>query len=76
MRGLFYRFAWGRPLVKLPKVGLALEVENSFVLLVVQISFVLSMLIDDTSLVNIQKTCCHIEQLMQWLDLMLKGLAM
>jgi hypothetical protein len=76
MRGLFYRFAWGHPLVKLPKVGLALEVENSFVLLVVQNSFVLSMLIHDASLVNIQKTCCHTEQLMQWLDIMLKGLAM
>jgi hypothetical protein len=52
--------------MKLPKVGLTLQVENPFVL---------SMWVHATSFINIQKTCCHTKQLVQWLDLMLKGLA-
>jgi hypothetical protein len=42
---------------------------------VVQNSFVLSMLVHDVSFVNVQKSCCHTEQLVQWPDLILKGLA-
>jgi hypothetical protein len=72
---LSYQSAWGRPLVRLPKVGLALQMENSFMLLVVQNSFVLLMWVHGAFIINVQKTCCHIEQLVQWLDLMLKGLA-
>jgi len=49
-------------------------VENSFVLLVVQSSFVLSMMVHATSFIDVQKACCHNKQLVQWLDLMLKGL--
>jgi hypothetical protein len=51
-----------------------LQVENSFVLLVVQIFFVLSMLVHDASFINVKKTCCHTKQLMQWFNLMLRGL--
>jgi hypothetical protein len=36
---------------------------------------VLLMLVHNVYLVNVQKTYCHTKQLMQWLDLMLKGLA-
>jgi len=36
---------------------MTLQVENSFVLLVVQIFFVLSMLVHDASLINVKKTC-------------------
>jgi hypothetical protein len=62
---LYYQSTWGSLLAKLPKVGLTLEGKNSFVL---------SMFIRDAFLVDIQKTCCHTEQLVQWLDLMLKGM--
>jgi hypothetical protein len=40
-----------------------MQVENSFMLLVVQNSFVLSMRIHGAFLINIQKTCFHNEQL-------------
>jgi len=33
------------------------------------------MLVHYTSLKNVQRACCHTKQLVQWLDLMLKGLA-
>jgi hypothetical protein len=49
------------------KVGLALQVENPFVLLVVQNSFVLLVLVHETFLVNVQRTYCHNKQLMQHL---------
>jgi hypothetical protein len=48
--------------------------ENSFVLPMVQNSFVLSMWVHGPSLVDVQRTCCHIEQLVQWPNLMLNGL--
>ncbi len=60
--------------MRLPKVGLTLQVGNSFVLLVVQIFFVLSTWVHGASFVDIQITH-HTKQLVQWLDLMLKGLA-
>ncbi len=70
---LFYQFAWGHLLAKLLKARLTLQVKNSFVLLVVQNSFVLSMWVHGTFLINIQRTYCHTEYLTQWLELMLKG---
>ncbi len=72
---LSYQFAWNLFLARLPKVGLTLQVENSFVLSMVQNSFVLLMWVYSPFLVDIQITYCHIEQLVQWPDLMLKGLA-
>ncbi len=71
---MYDQFAWGHLLVRLPKARLALQVENSFVLLMVQNSFVLSTWISSASLVDIQKAYCHTKQLMQWSDLMLKSL--
>jgi hypothetical protein len=46
-----------------------------FCVAMVQNSFVLSMLVHDVSFVTVQKSCCHTEQLVQWFDLILKGLA-
>jgi hypothetical protein len=46
------------------KARLALQVENSFVLLMVQNTFVLSTWIHGTFLVDIQKAYCHTKQLM------------
>jgi hypothetical protein len=73
---LSYQFAWGCPLATLPNVGLALQMKNSFMFLVVQNSFVLSTWILGASLTNVQKTYCHIKQLVEWPNLMLKGLEM
>ncbi len=70
-----YQYAWGRLLARLLKVRLALQVKNSFVLQVVQNSFVLLTWVHGASLVNIQRTCYHTKQFVQWFDLMLKGLA-
>jgi hypothetical protein len=50
-------------------------VKNSFVLQVVQNSFVVSMWVHGISLVDSQRTCYHTKQFVQWFDLMLKGLA-
>jgi hypothetical protein len=61
--------------VRLPKAWLTLHVENPFVLLMVQNSFVLSMWVHSTFFVNFRKVCCHTKQLAQWPNLMLKGLA-
>jgi len=61
--------------VRLSKVELALQVENSFVLLIVQKKFVSSMWVHDASFINVRRTYYHTEQLMQWPDLMLKVLA-
>jgi hypothetical protein len=63
---LFYQFAWGYPLVRLPKAKSTLWVKNSFAL---------SVLIHDVPFVDVCKVCYHIEQLVQWVNLMLKGLA-
>jgi hypothetical protein len=41
----------------------------------VQNSFVLLMLVHDTFFINVQRDYCHTKQLVQWFDLMLKGLA-
>jgi hypothetical protein len=68
-------FFFGCPLVRLLRVVLALQVQSSFVLMVVHNSFVLLMLVHNTSFVDVQKACCHTEQLVQWPNLMLKGLA-
>jgi hypothetical protein len=67
-------FFFGCPWVRLLSAMLALQVESSFVLMVVQNSFVLLMLVHNTSFVDVQKACCHTGQLMQWPNLMLKGL--
>jgi hypothetical protein len=56
---LSYQFAWGRPLARLLKARLAFPMENSFMLSVLQNSFVLSMWVHGDSLVDIQKTYCH-----------------
>jgi len=72
---LFYQFAWGCLLARLLKARLTLHVKNSFVLLVVQFFFLLLMWVHGAFFVNVQRTCCHMEQLVQGLDLMLKGLA-
>jgi hypothetical protein len=70
------QFAWGgHPLARLLKIGLALQVENSFVLLVVQSSLVLLMVVYDVFFIDIQRAYCHTKKLVQWLELMLKGLA-
>ncbi len=61
--------------MRLPKARLTLHVENSFVLLMVQNSSVLSMWVHGTFFVNFRKVCYHSEQLAQWPNLMLKGLA-
>jgi hypothetical protein len=58
---LSYQFAWGFILAKLSKAKLALQMENSFVLSIVQNFFVLLMWVHGAFLVDIQKTCCHIE---------------
>jgi len=63
---LFYQFAQGHLLVRLLKAKLALHVGNSFVL---------SIWVHGAFLVDVLRTCYHIEQLMQWPNLMLKGLA-
>ncbi len=63
---LFYQFAWGCLLVRLLKAGLTLHVQNFFLLL---------MWVHGAFFVNVQRACCHMEQLVQGLDLMLKGLA-
>ncbi len=70
-----YQFKWGHPLVKLSKVGLALQVKNSFVLSMVENSFVLLMWVPGAFLVNVQKVYCRTKQLVQWPNLMLKGVA-
>jgi hypothetical protein len=49
------------------KVGLVLQVENPFVLSMVQNSFVLLVLVHEAFLVNVQRTNCHSKQLMQGL---------
>jgi hypothetical protein len=49
------------------KVGLVLQVENPFVLSMVQNSFVLLVLVHEAFLVNVQRTNCHNKQLMQGL---------
>jgi hypothetical protein len=48
-------------LATLPKGGLALQVENSFVLSVVQNSFVLLIGVHGTFFVDVQRICYHIE---------------
>ncbi len=70
---LSYQSTCGHPLERL-KVGLALQVENSIMLSLVQNFFVLLMWVHGAFLVNVQKTYCHIELFMQWPNLMLKGL--
>jgi len=71
---LSYQSTWGCPLLKLPKgVGIA-----SGKLLYVTSGvkfFVLSMLVHDAFLANVQRSCCHTKHLVQWSNLMLKGLA-
>jgi hypothetical protein len=49
------------------KVGLALQVENPFVLSMVQNFFVLLVWVHEASLVNFQRAYCHTKQLMQGL---------
>jgi hypothetical protein len=53
LKSLFYQSAWGRPFGEVAKARLTLQVENFFVLLVVQNKFVLSMLVHDASLVDV-----------------------
>ncbi len=60
-----YQFAWGHPLIILPKVEMVWKVWN-FV--------VLWMLVPNTFFVNVWWIWCHIKQLEQWFDLRLKGL--
>ncbi len=45
------------------EAGLVLHVNSFFVLLMVQNSFVLSMWVHGAFFVDVQKTCCHIKQL-------------
>ncbi len=61
--------------MKLSKDGLALQVKISFVLSMVENSFVLLMWVHGVFLVNVQKFCCRTKQLVQWPNLMLKGVA-
>jgi hypothetical protein len=53
-------------LSRLLKVELALQVKDSFVLL---------MWVHGASFVDVQKTRCHIKEFVQWPNLMLMGLA-
>jgi hypothetical protein len=37
--------------------------------------YLLSMLVHDAFLADVQRSCCHVKHLVQWSTLMLKGLA-
>ncbi len=68
MRGLnLVLICMGSSFDEVAKVGLVLQVENPFVLSMVQNSFVLLVLVHEAFLVNVQRTNCHSKQLMQGL---------
>jgi hypothetical protein len=54
LKSCFYQSTWGHPLVRLQKARLALQVKNSFVLPVVQSSFVLLMWVHRAYFVNVK----------------------